>query len=223
MTPPICVAGAVQIVEGPFGAPDPVARVLVGGRPATVIAQSARALYFSLPSGTPEGENRLTLQTGLHSVSLPIWVVRLAMTADRLSLASGESTRFHMELSGLRSLPDSAWRGGLADGLIDSDGLAGLAPGFRPPGPGDSGVILLAIVNASREAITLENSSDQRILIPVSRGDLRDGSFRYDGIIRSRRAGSFSISAAVIPLLSPIAGQEMAAVSVPLDGAASAR
>jgi hypothetical protein len=84
-------------------------------------------------------------------------------------------------------------------------------------------VILLAIVNASREAITLENSSDQRILIPISRGDLRDGSFRYDGIIRSRRAGSFSISAAVIPLLSPVAGQELAAVSAARDSATPLR
>jgi hypothetical protein len=222
--PPICVGGAVQVIEGPFSGARGTPRVEVDGHPATVIAQSPRALYWGLPVATREGQNRLTVRTGARSVSLPIWVVRLAMSADRLSLASGESTPFHAVLSGLGSLPESAWHGGLPAGLVDSDRLAQIAPGFHAPEPGDPGVILIAIENASGDAIALENSSDGRIVIPVSRRDVQDGTFRYDGVIRSRRAGSFAVSAAVLPLLCPVAGEEVVAAGASrVGGAAVAR
>ena len=72
-------------------------------------------------------------------------------------------------------------------------------------------VILLTIENGSPDAIALENSTDGRIVIPVSRRDLRAGVFRYDGVIRSRRAGSFAVTAAVVPLLAAVSGEDLPA------------
>jgi hypothetical protein len=208
---PICVAGSVQVIEGPFADGFHATRLEVGGRPATVIAQSARAHYWALPAGTPEGESRAILRSGSRFVSLPIWIVRLAMTADRLSLERGESTPFHAMLSGLESVPESAWLSGPPAELVDAERIERLAPGFRPPRGGEPGLILLAIENGSRGAIALENSVDERIVIPVSRRDLHGGVFRYDGVIRSRRAGSFAVSASAVPLLSVVAGEDLPA------------
>ena len=205
--PPICVAGAVQIVEGPFGAA-PDARLEVGGRAATVIATSPRALYWGLPAGTPVGENRILVRAGARSASMPVWVVRLALSADRLSLDRGETTTFHAVLSGLDSMPEAVWRGGSAPGLVDAERIADLAPGLGDGGA-RPGVILLNIENGSREAISLERATDERIVVRVSRNDVENGVFRYDGVIRSRRAGSFAISAAVLPLLRALTGVEL--------------
>ena len=206
--PPISVAGAVQVVEGPFGSGDPA--VEVDGRPANLIAASPRALYWGLPQGTPLGQNRVVVRAGGRPFAIPIWVVRLSLMADRLSLEAGESTGFHAVLSGLAAIPDSLWQRGFASRLLDRariDELSGTAA--KDLSERSPGVILLAIENGSRDAISLEDSVRERIVLEVSPRDLSEGVFRYDGRIRSRRAGTFAISAAVLPLLRAVPGREL--------------
>jgi hypothetical protein len=216
--PPICVAGAVQIVEGPFEGGD--GSLEVSGRAASLIAASPRALYWGLPAGTPLGENRVVVRTGGRPFAIPIWVVRLSLTADRISLEAGETTAFHAVLSGLSAIPDAVWQRGLASRLVDPARVDQLFPDLPvSEAAAKAGVILLAIENASAEAISLENSVGGRIVLSVSASEVTDGVFRYDGRIRSRRAGSFAVSAAVLPLLREVPGRELSSESPARDAA----
>lgn len=210
-TPPVHVTGAVQLIEGPFDVAAGRTEIEVEGTFAMVFAQTPRAVFWGLPSGTRPGPHRVGVRSGGRRASLPISVVRLGLAADRLNLDSGEETAFHAVLSGLDSVPESAWTSAIPTGLVDSEKLARVAPGFQPPPPGGPGVILVAIENVSRDTISLEGSSNEIILLAVDRRSVRDGVFRYDGRIRSKRGGPFEVRATVVPLLTPLPGEESSA------------
>jgi hypothetical protein len=119
-TPPVCVDGVIQKIEGPVGGDSRETSVAVDGQPATIVAQTPRALYRRLPDNVPVGRHQLTLRKASLGVSFTVWVVRLSLRADDLNLIRGQTTHVEAQLSGPELWPASF--------RIDSLAVACFAP-----------------------------------------------------------------------------------------------
>ena len=179
----------------------------MAGKPADVVAESPRAVYWKMPEGVQPGSNEVVVKDGSTAVSFPVSVLRLSINADRLTLKRGESTAYHVTVSGFEGLSDSAWRAAPPSETTDMAALSKAAPSFQPPAPGSDGVVLLTIQNASSNTVTLNNSSNGTVVIPIKQSDIKNGSYEYHGTIKSKQAGGFNINSSVVSFLSPVAGE----------------
>jgi hypothetical protein len=207
-TPPVAVDGNVQVVRGPFGGDHNQTEILVDDKPATIAAETPRATYWRVPDGIEPGPHRLTVRE--HQVpvaSFPVSVVRLDMSADRLELLKGQSTRFRATVSGLEHLSDTAWRGGTSPDITDVKRLRELAPEFEAPAPGQPGRVLLRLENGSRDTITMSPAKKEVVVQGLDRKAFAEGPYTFTGTITSKRTGRFSVQGLVVPFLAPIKGE----------------
>ena len=207
VTPPVCVNnGGPQVIRGPFSGNGSTTNIEVGGRPALVIAETPREVYYNLPEGTAAGDNTVVVHERGKEVSFHVCVVNLGMSADRLTLLRGESTNFTATVSGLDGLPSSAWLGGTPSDLVDLEWIRRVAPGLKMPRAGQPGVLLLTIENRSPDTITLEKAKGEVIVLTIDRGSLKNGAYEFRGTIHSKKSGGFSIHGTVVPFLAPAEG-----------------
>ena len=206
-TPSAYTDSPVQVVTGKFGGDANFTQVEMAGKPADVVAESPRAVYWKMPEGVQPGSNEVVVKDGSTAVSFPVSVLRLSINADRLTLKRGESTAYHVTVSGFEGLSDSAWRAAPPSETTDMATLSKAAPSFQPPAPGSDGVVLLTIQNASSNTVTLNNSSNGTVVIPIKQSDIKNGSYEYHGTIKSKQAGGFNINSSVVSFLSPVAGE----------------
>lgn len=206
-TPPVHVAGNLQVIRGPLDGRSADTEIVVDDVPAQVIAETPRAVYWRLPPDTEPGLHRVTLVEDAVTTSFLIAVLKLVMGADRLELLKGESTPFRAVISGLEDLPDSVWRGGTPSDLVDVGGLRRLAPDVRFPSQENPGVILLRIENASRDSVSMAPAKKEAAVVVLGAGDFIEGRYTFTGTITSKRGGPFSINGLVVPLLAPIRGE----------------
>jgi len=124
------------------------------------------------------------------------------MSADRLTLHKGESTRFHVTITGPEAWTDDAWRGGVPSDLCDVEALRRKFPDFRPPAPGGEGFLMFSITNLSPSVIAISEFAR-----PLSRSAFAKGVYSYDGEIRSLRDGGFGIHGEVQTFVAPASGE----------------
>ncbi len=135
---------------------------------------------------------------------MPLYVLGLSMRADRTDLLRGQSTRIHVTLSGLESLPAAAWQPALppAD-LVDLRRLQQRLPGFTLPTPSDRGMVLLVLENRSPAVIRMGKRGD-RIALQVRQRDVAKGPFTYEDKLQSLQSGGFQIRGSVAAFLQPV-------------------
>lgn len=206
-TPPVYVNGAVQVIRGPVDGDRATTNISIDARlPARVIAESPRATYFKLPDGVAAGSHRVVMREGGGGVSFPVVVLTLTMSADKLELRSGESTKFSAVVSGPQSLPQSAWRPGLPSDLVDIASIRRFMPKFQPPSSSDAGNIFLAIDNGSRDTVSISPANNEMVVSTLGRSAFGSGPYEYHGVVKSKRSGRFTINSLVVALFAPIEG-----------------
>jgi hypothetical protein len=207
-SPAVAPATSLNVIRGPFDGNSETTLIEVNGKRARVIAETPRATYYKLPSGLPPGPNKVALRKGNRTATFTLYVVRLEMSADRLYLKQGETTEFRAVVTGLQDMPDSMWHSGASPELADTANLRALAPGFHPPAAGEAGTILLTIENGSPETITILHSKNEVVVLTLDAKALAKGPYIYTDTLRSRRSGSFAITAVLTAFVAPASGQE---------------
>jgi len=205
-TPSLYAPDEVRVVRGPFDGDGQTTTLDLDGVPCTKLAETPRASYFRLADTTKPGAARLVMREGGIRAAFSVFVLGLTMGADQLNLIRGQSTRFNAVVTGPDLLPESAWRAAMPFDVTNLAVLREIAPGFRVPKPGDPGVILFTIRNTSPETISIDRARNEVVVLTLERGDFRAGPYRYDGTIRSKRSGGFSVQGTVIAFVSPAKG-----------------
>src|SRR5437763_1864207 len=149
-TSPISQFGSLAVIHGPFGGDGRQTFIDINGHSASVIAESQRSLFYLLPEVVTPGAAQIDLKDGNHHSRLKTWVLGLQMSADRLQLKRGESTAFHVVITGAETIPPEAWSGaGAIAELMDVDTIRKFEPNFQPPVPSSPGFLLLTVENVS--------------------------------------------------------------------------
>ena len=204
--PPVSQFGSMAIIRGPFGGDCRQTGVSVNGQQAALIAESQRVLFYLLPETIQPGAAQIDLKDREHRRRLKTWVLGLQMSADRLHLMKGESTAFHVVITGAETIPPEAWSGsGQIPELVDVDLIRKLDPKFQPPGPASPGFLLLTIENASPGVVTMGHGEHVVLTFTRSSG----GKLRYDGVLTSKQQGGFNVNAVLIPFLHEQQGENV--------------
>lgn len=205
-TPSLYVPDEVRVIQGPFDGDSRTTAVEVGGTPCRVMAETPRAAYWTMPATVQPGAHDVHLTEPSTRATFSVVVLGLTMRADQLELVRGQSTGFDVEISGPHRLPEHVWRAATPFDVVDLAGVRKLAPGFRIPSPGDPGVILVVIRNASPQTIAIDGAKNDAIVLTLGQGAFAGGPYRYHGTIRSRRSGGFSVRATVVAFVAPVGG-----------------
>jgi hypothetical protein len=205
--PSVCIPNSVHIIHGVFSGNSRQTTVTLDDAPAKILAESPRAVIWSVPKDTLPGSHRLTVRDGDHAASFKVASISIQMSADRTVLKRGESTPFRAVVRGLEDLPASGWTATAPFDLEDEAGLRNTAPGFHIPAKGEEGALLLNLKNLSPGTITVPGWQNEATVLTLRRGDFSNGQYVYTGTIVSRVSGSFSISGIVTPFLAEQSGE----------------
>lgn len=201
-TPPVAVAGRTHVIRGPLSGDGTKTKVAIGGKPVRIVAENPRSVFFEVPDDTPAGFTKVTIDDGGRRAEIPIAVVTIAMSADRLKLKKGQTTRFHATISGPESWGDAAWKAGAPSDLCDVAALRKKFPDFQPPEAGGEGFLMFSITNLSPGVISISEFAR-----PLRKGDFAAGRYTYDGAITAVADGGFGIHGEVQAFVAPASGE----------------
>jgi hypothetical protein len=210
-TSPVCQAGTVHRIDGSANGVSADTLVSLNGEKLKIVAETPRAVYCLVPDGAKAGLARLELVEKETKASFPVATLRLEMSADKLDLIRGESTRFSAVIAGLEALPESLWRGGSSLDPVALARARSRVPGLTIPTGGEPGTLFLVVENRSPGVITIDGEREGAITRTFAYADRLGGKYRLDGTIRSKRSGGFNVHGEVFPFLAPVAAQTAAA------------
>jgi hypothetical protein len=210
-TSPVCQAGTVHRIDGSANGVSADTLVSLNGEKLKIVAETPRAVYCLVPDGAKAGLARLELTEKDTKASFPVATLRLEMSADKLDLIRGESTRFSAVIAGLEALPESLWRGGSSLDPVALARARSRVPGLTIPTGGEPGTLFLVVENRSPGVITIDGEREGAITRTFAYADRLGGKYRLDGTIRSKRSGGFNVHGEVFPFLAPVAAQTAAA------------
>jgi len=185
-TSPVLSQGRLGALRGPFSGDDCYSDVRLDGLRLSPIAETPGSFYFMPPDGLATGlHNYQIAGLGIPQSTLPVFYLTLQMWADQTNLHKGQSTTYHLKLSGLNGLPSSAWGSSFfPSDLISPSELQGGSPDAIR-----TGTITLTITNESPGVISMKNvfaTLNAQSFAP-------SGSFQFDGGVGAILDGGFSI------------------------------
>jgi hypothetical protein len=208
--PAVASSGSVMVIHGDTSGNSTVMSLTVDGIPALIVSARPGLLFWRVPELTP-GLHLVTLHPGpgRKPVDLPLYILRLIMSADLLNLMRGQWTLMHVMITGLDRLPESAWQYGQPPAeLLDLQGWASRNGGVSPPNPSGPGTVVLVLENKSPETIRMGKKGD-RIVLELRQQDFAKGPYVYEDRLQSIKSGGFDIRGAVTAFLSPVASSPM--------------
>ncbi|HWC65772.1 MAG TPA: hypothetical protein VG777_06800 [Thermoanaerobaculia bacterium] len=201
-TPPVAVAGRISVVRGSLSGDGAKTKVSIGGKPVRIIAENARSVFFAVPDDVPAGYAKVTIDDGGRTAEIPIAILTLSMSADQLKLKRGQTTKFHVTISGPESWDDSAWKSAIPWDLCDVDALRAKFRDFQPPAPGSDGFLLFSVTNMSPRVISMQEFARR-----LGKADFKSGSYSYDGAIGAVNDGGFGIHGEVEAFVAPASAE----------------
>ncbi|MGB9072067.1 MAG: hypothetical protein WCC22_05310 [Terriglobales bacterium] len=205
--PALCLKGDLCPVRGPFSGDSAKTLVAFGNRPAPIVAETEDTAYVGVPAGLPTGPTHLIVADGLQVAALPVDVADLSFSPDRRELREGETLLIHARLSGPEELADELWRAGVFPPAVSVERARSFVPGFEPPREGAEGVILLAIRNATPEAVSFRGSKNQTFVFELTPDSFKNGEFKYHFVVEATRSAGFALQGTVLPFLAPVRSQ----------------
>jgi hypothetical protein len=198
---PVLTQGKLGEIGGSFSQ-DPYNTFLhIDKFPITPLAATPNNWYFMPPSGLTAGLHNYLIDSPLFSETIfPVFSMTLYMSADNLNLLKGQSTTYHVVLSGLNGLPGSAWSG--ASDPTDLIGSSELSAAQKAVGTSRTGYITLDITNGSPGVIAMQN----QFLTFSAASFVPDGSHETDGGVSALVKGSFTINGVARAYLNPEIG-----------------
>jgi hypothetical protein len=101
--PQVVAAGQPFRISGPFSGDVAKSTLVVGGQPATVIAESPRS-FVAAPAPNVSGPTTVQLKENGVAVTAPCNVLKISLSAPKTSLVKGERTTLHIAVSGLEGI-----------------------------------------------------------------------------------------------------------------------
>ncbi|HEX5475934.1 MAG TPA: hypothetical protein VFX12_14840 [Vicinamibacterales bacterium] len=215
--PPACTmplvasAGGVQVIHDQneqIGADITRMRITVDETPATIVAATAGAVFWDVPDTLVPGPHRVVFAAspGQPTITLSMYVVGLQMSADDTSLLRGQSTKMHVTITGLESMPATLWRSATPPpDLVDLADFTRRAGDTRLPRAGGPGEVRLLLENQSPAQVRMGKRGD-RVLLALHQHDFANGPYQYQDRLQSLRAGGFRISGTVVAFLEEALG-----------------
>ena len=201
-TPPIAVAGRMHVVRGSLSGDGTKTAITIGGRPAKIVAENPRSVFFEVPDDAPAGYATIVVEDGGRRAEIRVAVLKLSMSADQLKLKRGQTTHFHATISGPESWTAEDWKSAIPYDLCDVDALRKKFPDFQPPAPGGDGFLLFSVTNMSPGVISMEEFAKR-----LGKADFRSGVYSYDGGIGAVNDGGFGIHGEVEAFLAPASAE----------------
>lgn len=96
-------SGETEMINGPFDGDFGNSSIKVNGTEAPVLAESPEAIFFAVPDNL-KGEVEIELVENGYYVGDKACLVDLYLSADKLTLAKGESSTVNIEVSGLEGI-----------------------------------------------------------------------------------------------------------------------
>jgi hypothetical protein len=201
---PVLSQGRLGALRGSFAGDPYDTHFTIGGFPVSPLAGTPDVIYYMPPDGLTAGLNNVVIDTpGLPQTTLPIFYLTLAMSADSTNLLKGQSTMYHLTLSGVNGLPGSAWSSSFdPTDLISPSEYHGSAASAPAAGSTRAGYVSLSITNQSAGVISMQNvyrELDAQSFAP-------SGSFHFDGSVGAIANGGFSILGVARAFLQPELG-----------------
>jgi hypothetical protein len=198
-TAPVLSQGRLGALRGPFSGDDYGNYVRLDNLQLPSIAATPDTFYFMPPDGLTAGLHNFQIGGfGTPQTILPVFYMTLTMWADQTNLHKGQSTTYHLKLTGLNGLPGSAWNSPFfPSDLVSPSDLQGSSPGSSR-----TGTITLTITNESPGVISMKNVYtvlDAQAFAP-------SGTFQVDGGVGAILDGGFSILGVARAFLQPEAG-----------------
>jgi len=212
---PVLTDSPVALVHGPFNGYGGNTRVEVNGAPQSVLTENPHECYF-VPHGVKAGINKVTVTEGPKTASFDVFVPKLDIEADRTILEPSQSTGFLVRVSKLDDMPASAWKAGTPSESYNMDRIASIEPRFAPPAGGE-GELLLIITDNTPQIATMNGAQGDRLVIPIKRTDLVNGTKEYRGTLTGVEKGTFNLDAVVVPLVAEVPGS-LAETANPIAG-----
>lgn len=200
-TNPVMPQGKLDVIDGSFPIDPADTFVHIDTTRITPLAATPNSWYFMPPAGLTAGLHNYSIDSPLFSETvLPVFSMKLSMSADALHLHKGESTTWHLTLNGLNGLPAGAW-GGSSD-PTDLVGSAELSAAQKAAGPARKGFISLSVTNQSLDVITMQDRFD----ILDASFFAPSGSYKLDGGLTALKDGTFIILGVARAYLEPEIG-----------------
>jgi hypothetical protein len=198
-TSPVLSQGRLGALRGPFSGDDYGNYVRLDNLQLPSIAATPDTFYFMPPDGLSAGLHNFQIGGfGTPQTTLPVFYLTLTMWADQTNLHKGQSTTYHLKLTGLNGLPGSAWSSSFfPSDLVSPSDLQGSAPSSS-----QAGTITLTITNESPGVISMKNVYtvlDAQAFAP-------SGTFQVDGGVGAILDGGFSILGVARAFLQPELG-----------------
>jgi len=202
--PSVCAVDRVQAIHGPFGGDSTQTSIDVASSRARVLAESPRGAYFEVPDDVSPGTQQVKVREASKSVSFAVQMVGVQLAADKLTLHAGEDTDFTARVSGLKP-EQGRLRAGSPSDLYDS---ANAPSGVVAPAANEQGKLVLEIQNLSPEIVTMTDAAGGAVVKDLYPQDFSDGSYVYHGHLHADQAGTFNLSAEVIPFVADQVGKQ---------------
>ena len=200
-TNPVMPQGKLNVIGGSYPVDPYDTFIHIDKIPITPLAATPYSWYFMPPTGLTAGLHNYIIDSPLFPETIfPVFSMTLYMSADNLNLLKGQSTTYHVVLSGLNGLPGGAW-GGSSD-PTDLVGSSELSAAQKAVGKSRTGFITLSITNESPGVITMQ---DQFLTFNAA-SFVPSGSHQTDGGVTALVKGSFSILGVARAYLDPDIG-----------------
>jgi hypothetical protein len=207
-TDSVGMPGLMQTVHGPFSGNTSQSSVNVNNSPAKIVAESQDSLSYLMPENTPAGPADVVVQDKDRKTRFRVVVLALQMSADKLQLRKGESTKFHVVVRGAEGIAPENWWGGEVQGA-DMKDINSLLPDFHPPTDTDRGTLVLIIENLSTNVVTMSGGNKIALTFTYK----PNTTYTFNGSLGAIRDGGFQIDGTLIPFLKKQQG-----VGMPVDG-----
>ena len=216
---PVTSDSGVMVIHGSFSGDARGTAISLNGQPVKKLAETSDAAYFEVPQTTRPGRNHVELREGARSASLDLFAPSLTIRAGQTKLERGQSTEFHVNVSGLDQLPASAWRAGTPSELFDLGALRDKVSALKETPPSKDGALVLLIENKSPDIVNM--APQNAVAVSITRSDLKDGSFEYTGTLTATQTGEYVLEATLVPLLAETVAETTAVAAQTDTGAMS--
>lgn len=174
-------------IQGSFDPAKPT-EITIGGQPAEILAKSPRQAIVSLPRNISGAQNVVVKEAGQTMAEGQMSLVRMSLSASKLSLLKGESTQINLRIEGLEPMLQTGDRlevyfdPAYAIVVNDSpDVIEFFGPGSEPFHGG--------------YGPTPKPKPSIGRMVRIDANRVRDGVFEQTLMVRAKQAGGFRLSA----------------------------
>jgi hypothetical protein len=210
--PTVMTAGGVQVMHGQTVGSSDEMKITVDNQPVRIVAAKPGTAFWDVPKSLSPGPHRVNVTPGpgIKPVTMTVYVLGLAMSADQSALFRGQSSEMRVTITGLENLPSSAWASAALppSDLVDLAATSKRVADSHPPQAEERGTVVIILENRSPNTVRMGSRGDF-IVLHLHRQDFAYGPYTYRDKLQSVQSGGFNIEGTVAAFLKAVEGQPL--------------